>query len=102
MGSAKFWLKKLKSFKKHGFFQVKKNPFFCKIGQPFRRYHSYTEPFNLEQDIKYLLGEAEQPSLNGNAIDYHEKRNPREQNLEENSSEKVEDKFKEEFTFNES
>lgn len=71
-------------------------------GQPFRRYHSYTEPYNLEQDINYLLGEAEQPSLNGNAIDYHEKRNPREQNLEENSSEKVEDKFKEEFTFNES
>ena len=54
------------------------------------------------QDINYLLGKAEQPSLNGNAIDYHEKRNPREQNLEENSSEKVEDKFKEEFTFNES
>jgi hypothetical protein len=75
---------------------------FFQIGQPFRRYHSYTEPYNLEQDIKFLLGEAKQPSLNGNAIDYHEKRNPREQNLEENSSEKVEEKFKEEFTFNES
>ena len=75
---------------------------FCQIGQPFRRYHSYTEPYNLEQDIKYLLGEAEQPSLNGNAIDYHEKRNPREQNLGENSSEKIDEKFKEEFTFNES
>ena len=75
---------------------------FCQIGQPFRRYHSYTEPYNLEQDIKFLLGEAKQPSLNGNAIDYQEKRNPREQNLEENSSEKVEEKFKEEFTFNES
>jgi len=52
--------------------------FFPSIGTPFRRYHSYTEPYNLEQDIKYLLGEADYPSNEGNAIDYHEnKRNPK-------------------------
>jgi len=42
-------------------------------GQPFRRYHSYTEPYNLEQDIRFLLGLANEPSLSGNAIDFHEK-----------------------------
>jgi len=40
-------------------------------GQPFRRYHSYTEPQNLEQDIRYLLGEVAEPSPEGNAVDYH-------------------------------
>jgi len=47
-------------------------------GMPFRRYSSYTEPQNLEQDIRFLLGEVEKPSINGNAIDYHRKRMPKE------------------------
>jgi len=46
----------------------------AKDGTPFRRYHSYTEPYNLEQDIKYLLDEADEPSKEGSAIDYHENR----------------------------
>jgi len=45
-----------------------------KQGTPFRRYSSYTEPQNLEQDIKYLLGEAAMPSMEGNAIEYHKTR----------------------------
>jgi len=47
-------------------------------GQPFRRYSSFTEPQNLEQDIKFLLGEVAEPSLNGNAIEYYKKRMPKE------------------------
>jgi len=47
-------------------------------GQPFRRYNSYTEPQNMEQDIKYLLGEVSKPSMNGNAVDYYNKRMPKE------------------------
>merc|ERR1711879_438572 len=46
----------------------------AKDGTPFRRYHSYTEPYNLEQDIKYLLDQADEPSKEGSAIDYHENR----------------------------
>ena len=49
-------------------------PLFLSLGTPFRRYHSYTEPYNLEQDIKYLLDEADEPSKEGSAIDYHENR----------------------------
>ena len=50
------------------------NSTFLSLGTPFRRYHSYTEPYNLEQDIKYLLDEADEPSKEGSAIDYHENR----------------------------
>lgn len=46
----------------------------AKNGRPFRRYHSYTEPYHLEQDIQFLLGEINQPSMSGNAIDYHKER----------------------------
>jgi len=53
-----------------------------KDGQPFRRYHSYTEPYNLEEDIKFLLGQSGEPSFDGNAIEYHEERIPKEQNLD--------------------
>jgi len=49
-----------------------------KNGQPFRRYSSYTEPHNMEQDIKFLLGEVDEPSLDGNAVDYHKTRMPRD------------------------
>ena len=49
-------------------------PPFLSTGSPFRRYHSYTEPYNLEQDIKYLLDQADEPSKEGSALDYYEKR----------------------------
>jgi len=54
----------------------------AKDGQPFRRYHSYTEPYNLEQDIKFLLGDSTKPNYSGNAIEYHEDRIPKEQDLD--------------------
>lgn len=55
----------------------------AKDGQPFRRYHSYTEPYNLEQDINFLLGISEEPNLKSNAKEYHEEeRIPKEQNLD--------------------
>ena len=47
---------------------------FSSTGSPFRRYHSYTEPYNLEQDVKYLLDQADEPSKEGSALDYYEKR----------------------------
>ena len=65
------------SFQVRCFWLVKKkniNSTFLSLGTPFRRYHSYTEPYNLEQDIKYLLDEADEPSKEGSAIDYHENR----------------------------
>ena len=49
-------------------------PPFLSTGSPFRRYHSYTEPYNLEQDIKYLLDQADEPLKEGSALDYYEKR----------------------------
>ena len=54
------------------------NNFYQYIGTPFRRYSSYTEPQNMEQDIKYLLGEEALPSMEGNAIEYYGKRMPRD------------------------
>ena len=53
------------------------NSYYSCIGTPFRRYSSYTEPQDMEQDIKYLLGEEEMPSMEGNAREYYEKRMPR-------------------------
>lgn len=38
-----------------------------KDGIPFRRYTPHTEPQNLEQDIKFLLGEVDDPKQEGNA-----------------------------------
>lgn len=49
-----------------------------KQGAPFRRYSVYTEPQNLEQDIKYLLGEAEAPTMTGESTEYYSRRMPRE------------------------
>jgi len=43
-------------------------------GMPFRRYSSETEPQNVEQDIKFLLGEVAEPSMKGNAIEYWDKK----------------------------
>ena len=48
------------------------------IGKPFRRYSSFTEPQNMEQDIKFLLGEVPQPSTDGSAIEYYNSRMPKE------------------------
>ena len=42
--------------------------FLFKIGKPFRRYHIYTDPYNLEQDIRFLVGEENEPSDKGNAL----------------------------------
>jgi len=47
-------------------------------GKPFRRYSSYTEPQNLEQDINFLLGEADSPSIDGSAIEYYKNRMPKD------------------------
>ena len=41
------------------------------LGVPFRRYSTYTEPQNLVQDISYLLGEADSPTLKGDAKEYN-------------------------------
>lgn len=50
-----------------------------KNGQPFRRYSSYTEPFNMLQDILYLLGEVLEPSSDGNSVEFYKrKRTPKE------------------------
>ena len=51
---------------------------FLPTGKPFRRYSSYTEPQNLEQDINFLLGEASSPSIDGNAIEYYKNRMPKD------------------------
>ena len=47
-------------------------------GTPFRRYSSFTEPQNMEQDIKFLLGEVPHPSFDGNAIEYYNSRMPKD------------------------
>ena len=47
-------------------------------GKPFRRYSSFTEPQNMEQDIKFLLGEVPQPSSDGSAIEYYNSRMPKD------------------------
>jgi len=47
-------------------------------GKPFRRYSSFTEPQNMEQDIKFLLGEEPSPSNDGSAIEYYKSRMPKD------------------------
>ena len=54
---------------------------FFAIGMPFRRYSSFTEPQNMEQDIKFLLGEVPHPSFDGNAIEYYNSRMPKDLDL---------------------
>lgn len=44
-----------------------------KHGIPFRRYSSFTEPANLEEDISFLLGDSVSPTKIGSSYDlYHE------------------------------
>jgi len=49
-----------------------------KDGQPFRRYSSYSEPFNILQDILYLLGLQPTAQCDGNADDFYRKRIPKD------------------------
>lgn len=45
-------------------------------GEPFRRYSSKSEPHNIENDIRFLLGEdGYKPREDGNSIDFHKKLN---------------------------
>ena len=48
------------------------------LGQPFRRYSSYSEPFNILQDILYLLGLQPTAQCDGNADDFYRKRIPKD------------------------
>ena len=57
---------------------VKTYRIFFAIGKPFRRYSSFTEPQNMEQDIKFLLGEESHPSTDGNAVEYYNSRMPKD------------------------
>ena len=57
---------------------VKAYRIFFAIGKPFRRYSSFTEPQNMEQDIKFLLGEESHPSTDGNAVEYYNSRMPKD------------------------